>query len=348
VTAAVIRLLSTLGLCFALAGCEARPIPMRVVRDSSFLFPLKTPAFGNALSRSLGIEDRQRGDLIVAICPQANPYCSPPAVPAPCLPTPAEGFYLVTRYVTRVMPHPASNAGLRGYLDIPHYPLWEPNWGLVGQDLALLDVPANVCPGNYELSVRVRPALSAPGQNETLYGLGVDLEVLNVPDNDPNANGTNPLSANPLGSGNLNIDPDLVDLVPNPTVLVRLYDMTLTSLYPAAVEVGVNYPNDRVEILGAYQDKHLGIRSLVSWSDDPIAGVVTVSVVDPTRCTGDIRIAFRLLPQAAAVNVLTDFSAPPHLQELYDLNGSLISSNEYIVANPETSALFCGSTPSYP
>jgi hypothetical protein len=334
------RLVGTMTAGVSVFACEARPIPMMVIPDSTFILPLQTPAFGNALSRSLGVEDRQRGDLVVAICPQATPYCSPPAVPGNCATPPTDGFYLETRYVTTVMPHPASNAGLRGYLEIPNNPM-EPNWGLSGQDLALLEVPANACPGTYELSVRSRPVGSLIGQDEMVAFLGVDIVVVDAPGVDAEPN---PTSANPLGASDLNIDPDLVDLVPNPTVLIRLTDPYLTSSYPAAAEIVIDYPPTLVEVLGAYQDKHLGLESLVSWIDDPVEGRVAVSVIDPTRCTGEVRVAFALR-STEPVDVLTQFTAAAENQKLYDRNGSAVSGNPYVVAPSTISPLLCGTTP---
>jgi hypothetical protein len=322
---------------------------MRVVPDSTFLLPLNAPAFGNDISKSQLLNDYQRGDLVVAICPQANPYCSPAADPPPAVcPTPRpdppnKGYYLLTRYVTTVMPHPASEAGRRGYLEIPNSPMYEANRGLLGQDLALLDVPANVCPGTYELSIRARPVGSAPPYaGEVTTGGGVDLVVLDAPGGAPN-----PSTANPLGAYDLDIGPDLADLVPDPTLPLRLAVALPTTTYPAAAEIEIEYP-PIVEIVGAYQEKHLGIEALVSMRLGPAANRATITVVDPGRCTSDLRIAFRLLT-TTRVNVVP-LSSPPTPsdfsiveQRLYDQNGSLISGNFYMIGNPVTTELMCGS-----
>lgn len=347
---AVVRTLVIGGSCLLLAACEARPIPMQVIPNSTFMLPLQARAFGNDISRSLGVQDRQRGDLIVAICPQADPWCSPASNPPPATcpavrPTPpVKGYYLGTRYVTTVMPHPASKAGLRGYLEFPNSPIYAPNWGLAGQDLALLDVPSNVCPGTYELTIRARPVGSAAA-NEVISSGGVDIVVLDVP-----GGVLNPNAANPFGAGDIVVSPDLADLVPNPTVSMRLSQTGWTSSYPAAAEIAVGYPTASVKILGAYQAKHLGTASLVSWLDDPNTGQVKITVVDPTRCTEEVRIVFRLRedvqPLPDPVNPLTAFTTTPQAQRLYDLNGSLITSNPYIIANPATTTMICGSGPS--
>jgi len=320
---------------------------MQVIPNSTFIFPLlEARSFGNDISRARGNPDRQRGDLVVALCPQGNPTCSPATNPAPdpCPtprpdPPPPSGYYLGTRYVTSVMAHPASNAGLRGYLEVPN---WGATWGLVGQDLAVLDVPANVCPGTYVLSVRTRAvnlgtgASSSPGTNETISTTVPSTTIVVrdvVPGGEVNSN-----IANPYGVFDLNIEPDLADLVPNPTVPLHLANMAATSSYPAAAEIDVTYPRSRVEILGAYQDKQLGIGALVAWRDHPGEDRVTISIVDPKRCTGDLRIVFKLrLPVPNPndpLDPLTDFSTNQAAQRLYDFNGSLITGNWYVVGNP--------------
>jgi hypothetical protein len=295
---------------------------MQVLRNSTFILPLAyAPAFGNEISAAEGIEDRQRGDLVVAICPPEDPYCLPPAQPPSCPdpPEPLPGVYLTTRYATSVMPHPASTAGLRGYLDFANY---FSNWGLTGQDLAVLEVPSSACPGTYELSVRSRDLV--PPYTEHFVTAGVDIVVLDAP-----IGVTNPSTANPFGFGDIDIDADLADLVPNPTVPIQLTQKGWIESFPAAVELEIAYPSTRVEILGAYQDKQLGIRSLIRWRDDH-AGKVTLSVVDPERCTVEFRLVFRLLDGQPPVDPFTDHFRILQ-QRSYDLNGALLTGNTYAV-----------------
>ena len=313
---------------------------MRVTPKSTFMLPLQAPGFGNEVSRSQGIEDRQRGDLVVAICPPATPYCFPPTpAPSTCPTTgvPPNGYYLKTRYVTKVMPHPASNAGLNGRLDVPAY---GNDWGLVGQDLALLEVPEVVCPGLYRLSVRARQVGSSEGVNEEFApDQGSLITVLAAP-----AGEWNPMTANPFGSLDVPINSDLAALVPNPEAAFHLQQLGWTSNYPAAAEIEVTYPA-RVQILGAYLGQNLGIQSLVSWRVDAIQHRVTISIVDPTRCTNDLRIVFHLIDTqlpVLPVNLLTEFTTTPQSQRLYNLNGSLISGNPYVVGTFNTLPI-CGS-----
>lgn len=237
---------------------------MQVIANTTFVLPLQARAYGNELSIAQGVQDRQRGDLVVAICPSTNVWCLPTAslFPPPCPPTgvPQDGYYLRTRYVTRVMPHPGSKAGIDGKLD---FPAWGSDWGLVGQDLAMLDVPAEVCPGTYKLSLRTRAFGSYPGSpGEVGYAAGLDVVVAAAPPGTPNPSSASSLS-NPSGWLDLAIEPDLAALVPNPEIALNIYNPLETSTYPAAAEIDVFYPTNQVEILSAYQGQHLGIHSLV-------------------------------------------------------------------------------------
>jgi hypothetical protein len=173
--------------------------------------------------------------------------------------------------------------------------------------------------------------------NEVVYAYGVNIVVLDVP-----GGVKNPNWANPFGAFDVPLDSDLADLVPNPEVPLNLLYLGWTSTYPAAAEIDVNYPASRVEILGAYQGQHLGIQSLVSWRDDPDAGRVTITVVDPKRCTNDLRIVFRLLDSQNPVDPFLAFTSSPSNQRLYNLSGAPISGNPYVVANPDVSYPICG------
>jgi len=311
-----------------LAACTSRPIPLAVVPGTTFVLPLQTAVFGNGVSKGQGIEDTQRGDLVIVLCPTGSPSCTGLTTQThPCPGSPTEGIYLVTNYVTEVMPSPASDAGLNGYMRFPAYAT---HWGLVGQDLAFLDVPTTTCPGQYVISQRSRPYNSAQGQNETIYA---QLWTVTVASATAPAGSTNPpeatLGSNPPGTP---IAPDLSDLVPHPTAHLHLTQTGWYATYPAAAEIEVSYPTAKVTILGAYQYKHLGLKSMLTWKDDPVNGKVKLSLVDPTRCTQDIRVVFSLKPSQTPINPATEFTTTPAQQRLYDLNGVLLTPNPYIVA----------------
>jgi hypothetical protein len=329
--------LELLATALIFAACGSRPIPLSVVPGTTFILPGIPPVFGNQVSKDKGVQDYQRGDLVVALCPTSNASCTPTTQTHPCLATP-EGIYLTTHWVTEVMPSPASNIGLAGRIDNPATASVE----ILGEELAFLDVPASTCPGEYSMSVRTRPA----GQSgpEGIYGPVWDLIVSSAPAGMPNPNettvgGGHDTPPNPFGL-TIDVEQNMADLVPNPTAHLRLSDPGFYSTYPAAAEIDVTYPSSLVQILGAYQYGHLGLRSMLNWSDNG-TGTVHLALVDPTRCTEDINIVFKL-KTSTAVSTTTDFTIPANGQRRYDLNGNLLTQNPYIVAAPYTTAPLCG------
>jgi hypothetical protein len=214
-------------------------------------------------------------------------------------------------------------------MNFPNY--YTHNWGLVGQDLALLEVPEYACPGTYELNVYHSP----PGGSEVFDYPGSDIQVVS------GASGSlNPLAATAGDGLDIDISSDLADLVPNPTVPLRLQDVTLLSTYPAAAEIDITFPST-VTIQGAYEYKVLGVQSSVNWR---LVGANTVrmSLVDLQRCTQDLRLVYKLNANAAPV-ALSQFSTSAATQRLYDMNGATITGNPYVIQPPYDMVKRCGS-----
>jgi len=314
---------------FLMAACSSRPIPLSVVPGTTFILPVTNTLYGNQVSKGKGVQDYQRGDLIVALCPTSNPSCTPPVNQAPCNQG-LSGVYLKTHWVTDVMPSPASNVGLAGRIQNDSY---APPVGLMGQTLAFLDVPPETCPGQYAMSLRSRPAgQSGPEGN---LGQAWNITVANAP-----AGAADPNEVT-LGAGmGWDVSQNMADMVPNPTAHLRLTDPGFYPAFPAAAEVDVTYPSSLVQILGAYQQKHLGLRSMLDWTDNG-TGTVHLSLVDPTRCTEDIQIVFKL-KTTTPVNTTTDFAIASQRQ--YDLNGTQISGNPYVVGGAWSNGPGCPSS----
>lgn len=330
--ASSVRVVAMAAAAVFLAACQAQPIPTTLVPGTTFVLPIQASSFGSSVS-----PDTQRGDLVAALCPTSNPSCAPLTSQTQCTPgSPSQGVYLGSHYVTEVMPSPASAAGLRGFVNGGETGGAE---GLVGQDLAFLDVPSNACAGQYVLSIRLRGG--PVGQNESIVAQAwtVNVAAATAGTANPNtATAGSPVGG--FGSMEMQVAPDLSDLVPQPTVNLRLNVPNFTTMYPAAAEIEVNYPATKVDIHGAYQFGHLGLKSMLDWKDDP-NGTVKLTLVDPTRCTQNLRIVFTLkAAETTPVNALTEFTIST--QRLYDLNGALITSNPYIVANPYNYAPICG------
>lgn len=350
---ATLRAVEAIVVLAVLAACQGKPIPTTVVPGTTFVLPITAYGYGNDVSRSQGIKDYQRGEMVMVLCPIATPNCTPPTTtPSPC-PTPrpnppTQGYYLASHWVTSVMPSPASDAGQRGYLRSTGYGTTP--YGIMGQDIAFLDVHPNTCPGLYTISQRVRGPDDNVGTEALVSSLWA-VRVVDAPPGTPNTNTSTVggSTGDPPSGLEVQQGPDMSDLVPNPTVHLRLNQPGWAVTYPAAAEVEVTYPSDKVVIQGAYQDKHLGLKSMVNTIDNPNfdvpnhRGKVTIQVVDPTRCTEDMKLVFKLASgQTTAVNAVTDFSTAS--QRLYDQNGAPLTQNLYIISSgPYTTGVTCGS-----
>jgi hypothetical protein len=315
--------LSRLTLLVALAAiaCQPRPVPLTVAAGTSFFLPVPGSAYGSALGNAHSRQDYQRGDLVAALCPADHPELA--NCPSP--------VYLTTTYVTSVMPDPASPAGIRGFMEFYSYGA---QWPLAGQGLAIFGVPASVTPGVYALSMRTRPQGNAPGVGEVIANDqpgNIQIGAAVAPGSqygltDPNVTARVGGATGP-GGLDLDISGDLADLIPYPTVVAALANEGDTFVYPAAFSVEVSYPAS-VAIKGVYEDGHLGRHSLVSMSDNTSTRRVTISSIDPERCTTAIRIAYDLVAAGPPV-ATSSFSVVT--SSSYDLNGAP-QGNSFVIA----------------
>jgi len=180
------------------------------------------------------------------------------------------------------------------------------------------------------MSVRTRPVGSAQGVNETPAFSQPGVIHVNplAPSGfgltDPNNMNYGP-NSNPLP---IYISQDLQDLIPYPTFVVRLTTENNPNIWPAAANIELTYNPSLIRIKGAYEDRHLGRRSIVQTAD--ASGVLKISFVDPERCTTGIRVAYDLVgttpvtPAVLTVNAANTRS--------YDLNGAPLTGNPFLVS----------------
>lgn len=310
-TGATFKRVGAIALAGALsAACNSNPIPLIAVQGTSFVLPVGSS--GSAVEMPFGSElstgsrpDKQRGDLVVGLCPVAQPDCPSPQ-------------YLVTRYVTSVMPGPASPAAILAPTTSAVYgmqPVFSP------QMLVVVDIPDSVAPSEYSVNVRKRAYGSSPGQNET-YLSDINpgtIRVVARPAGVPAA--PNPAETR-LGTGTFGIGQDLVNMVPYPTVVVRLKDSLQADsfFYPAAAEFEVTYPVN-ITIKGVYEEGHPGRGSIVLMNDNPATRTLRISLVDPKRCTPSVRVAYDWTAARTTPVVPADFSVVEANTRTYDLAG---------------------------
>lgn len=329
----------TRGALFVLAAllcmaCSARPIGLAGQRNSTILIPVGVDSPSNQigyhayLTLPVQNNDMQRGQLVFyligsdpstldqdCVCPGTQP-------PGPCYDSFANAsctrFELTTRLVTRILPDPASAAGIANVL---YY-----STPLVGQVLAVADIPnqAALIPGSYKLLVRHRPVLGDPSSETpalVYWTYPLDLREFVVL---PGVGEPTPYQ----GLGGFGTTYDLTqplrELIPYPELqLLMALDVWPYSGYPAAAEVELSYP-DNVVILNVYEAANLGRSSLVRWSDDSGARRVKIHFVNPDQDIYGLNVVFRLSSPPAVDPA--DFQLIS--SRVYRLDGSLAPDQE--------------------
>jgi hypothetical protein len=289
-----------------LSACTGRPIPLAVRRGSTFVLPLSADTFEfnlgyeSEITRQLGLGDPQRGALELVLRH----------------PTTGQQHALVTRFVTRAWPDPASPAGIRNGLA---------GGVLAGQVVAVIDVPLSVPAGDYALEARrlwrdPRNPTAPPVQDAVFFWNQPppDLGTLTV------LAGTGSPTPSDFLYSSLSIDgrDALADLVPHPRLELGFAHWLayLDSTPPAAAEIVLGYPAQKVEVLTVYEEGHLGRRSVVRWSDDRAAERVTIQFANPDRDVLGLAVGFRLVdPAATGPATPADFQVVA--STVYDENG---------------------------
>jgi hypothetical protein len=313
--------LSLAAVVLVSAACTGRVSPQIAAKGTTIILPLpqipltgpSEMPFGSLTGDAYSRVDNQRGNLVVGLCPGATDTCTP---------DPNHG-YLVTRYVTSLVPDPASPAGLNNRLAALNLGT---QTAVQGEVLALVEIPDDpaLAAGQYSLSLRTRRG-STPGVNETVLGL-VQPGPIQIIDRPAGmAAAPTPLQTTSGPSIVTNVANDLADLIPYPTVLVRISDAREQDpfFYPAAAEFTVSYPST-VSIKGVYEDKSTGRRSIVSMVNDTANHVLKISLVDPTRCTQGVRIAYDWAAGRSTPVSYTEFAVTD--AKTYDASGSAYST----------------------
>jgi hypothetical protein len=331
--------LGTVLLALVLAACtgSGRPIGLAAQRNSTIFIPVGSEIPEHRLGYDGDISlpdfnrDHQRGKLLFylirweASTNPTNPWCGDgydDFTEGSC-----HRFQLTTRVVVRVLPDPASNAGILNNLD---------GNSLVGEALAAVDIPNDpaITPGAYGLFVRRHmhvlpgggsdpndpnvpketPALFGDLETPTKFGIFTILDGVGQP---TPSDGLSP-------AGSSSVFYQLQDLVPYPSVILNFAAPGfMDTRTPAAAEIELTYPKTKVQILSVFEWLNLGRKTLIRWSDDPVAGKVKIHFVDPDRSVYGLQVAFRLINPTGLGRVkAADFSLQPHPQtKAYKLDG---------------------------
>jgi hypothetical protein len=289
-------------LALGLAACSSKPLPLSLQAGASFALAVAGDGgtglgFGGTWLAQAGRYDDQRGELsFVLVAPSG-----------------AE-VVLATRLVTRVWPDPASEAGIANSAGGAILP----DVG-VAETVAVVDVPASTPAGAYRLEIRRRRRLSPsqPSQWESLPGVeyAQSIQVLPATVNGVAGAPTPPSGfAGPLGA---DLTAQLAALHPHPKVVLALPGPA----HPAAAHLVVAYPPAKIRLRSVFEDAHLGRGSVVAWSDDAVAGRVSVDFADPAASVGALAIAFELRdPFGAGRASASDFGVVA--SALFDRSGA--------------------------
>lgn len=254
----------------ALLGCGARPLPLTAQAGASVAIALagELPAgdgvgYGGELLAARGRFDDQRGQLVFV------------------LKEPVSGAQreLQTRIVTRALPDPASEIGLANQAD----PVAA--FG-IAQLLAIVDIPANVPPGTYDVIVR-RLRRTDAGGTEELPALIYGQRLTVLPASVNGVSGSPTPSSAWAGSFSTDVSAQLANLVPHPKVV-----LTLPAPRPHAAHVVLTYPRTKVRPRTVIEEQHLGRGSIVAWTDDAASGRVTIDFVDPSASVKALALVF--------------------------------------------------------
>jgi hypothetical protein len=291
---------AVLGAALAL-GCGARPLPLSAQAGSSIGIALAgevsagdSVGYGGELLRTRGRYDDQRGELVFLLREDGS----------------GVERELQTRIVTRVWPDPASEIGMANQVDAV-----SAGFG-ISQLLAILDIPASVPPGIYDLNVR-RRRRDDSGASEALPAILYGQRFTVLPPRVGGVDGAPTPSASYAGAFGSDVSAQLANLVPLPKVV-----LSLPSPLPHAAHLVVAYPAAKITPRAVFEEQHLGRGSIVAWTDDPAAGRVSVDFVDPAASVKALALVFEpKAPLSAGRIALSEISIPASV--LYDGQGAV-------------------------
>jgi hypothetical protein len=285
-----------------LAACNT-VLPHRVQAGGSFLYTLdSSPSAPLGFASTLAGPDVQRGAVQFVLCPPQVRLCDTGG---------AAGFALETQLLTRVGLDPFSPAGLAGRLEDRRLGLSAP---LPAAALAVLRIPsraeAGPAPGRYRIEARVT---TQSGTRDLFNGAGAALEIL--PGEGEPASLPMPLS--------------VAQVVPLPRITLTATQLSAGRAAPArsgpaAAELLIRYPAEKVAIRGAAEVGSLGQRSMLWVASGPTPGTVRVALLAPQRDVRQIGIAFEPLARDPAPVRAAEFEIAE--QRLYDERGALDDS----------------------
>ncbi len=288
-----------LSLLGSLSACSLQPIGRSAQAGSTVVLAIAgevdagaSLGFGSDWLSDAGQTDAQRGELVFVLCGEDG----------------AE-FPLRTKFTTRAWPDPASDAALRGR--VVDGPL-----GAAGlaQALAIVEIPDDVPPADYRLEIRRRRALPG-GASEALPGIPYAQPLRVLPAQVDGFVGRATPPAGIHAGFSVDLVPPLAALVPHPKVVLAL------DAPASAAHLEVDYPAQKIHLLGVIEEQHSGRSSVVAFRDDPSAGRVGIDLVAPESDVDALALVFELRdPDRTGSAVTGEFQVAA--ATLYDASGA--------------------------
>jgi hypothetical protein len=299
-------MLALLAVALLSTACSFRPIPLVAQAGTTIVLPLAGEALHGAyvgyeseVTRRRGLYDDQRGGLEFALVDD--------------LAAPAYSHALVTRLVTRVQPDPATPAAIANGATLHDFT----------QILALVDVPVDVPPGDFYVSIRRRRRGSASGgADELLPAMAPSFTRLRVLPSERDGSGApvarfTPLEAIVAGRPFGNAESDALGLYPLPKVVVQL-----GALDVAAASLEVVFPPAKLAVRSVFEEQHPGRGSVVRWQL-VASDTLRIQLIDPDASVRALAIAFEPLdPFGVGRAQPADFQV--RSARLYDERGAWI------------------------
>ncbi len=300
--------------------------------DSLVTAPLPAPSY----SSTSGLEDEARGELVFSLM-SGSTFVT----------------YLPVRYITRV--HPDENAPAATAVD--------PGFS-GGQAIALLDIPKAVLANSYSIQVDLyrrdpiavghafenldpQPQLEGEdwigwGQSPADPHQGIPIQIVAGSAARYNAFTGWAEFFGTLANDEVSDDAKLI--VPHPAIRIRLHGESEAA--PAAIDLALDYPREKIEILGVQLERADRSSAVALLSPDTgsvsgcssQSGTVGISVADPEAATAAIQVAYRVRPlDQAGCGLLAagDVTIPSASVRAYDGSGEEITPATSVgVLNP--------------
>ena len=283
-------------------GCSGKPVPLvaragttigLAIGPEAVVFQSMGLAFGTA-----DVADRQRGFLIFELRQGSVVVATLP-----------------TRYVTKVVPDPASEVGLTG-LALDHN-----GTGLpipLNQALALVDIPTDVPAGSYRIFVKRSnsPSGGSPQNPNPSDSLLYQIEIIE-PRFDQDFT---PFDHEEFGGTYAASPEQLQSLVPKPKLVLNL--PTGSSGYPAAATLEITYDDSRIEIWGAILNVP-GRQGPFITTEFVASDRVRIHYANPVADGEQLALVFEVLDrgfQFDPVSYTTHFTVAS--QDYYDADGA--------------------------